>query len=281
MKKALIFLIFLHVWLLPKNGPAESFPPRNSYVNDFAELLSPETKKTLEIILEDFEVKTSQQVFVATFPTHGDEPLESFTSRLANEWKIGYKDAANGVILVIFSKEHRAWIEVGAGLEDRIPFNVRRQLIRTEIAPHFRNGNYDTGTLEVVKHLTRMIEPKYHLPIALQREPSLIRIVALTAAGFLCLMFLLDLFSYFKYCLAVRRDFDHLYSMSIGVYSFLEWWLLYGLLANLCETIYFNFFIQWLNPHYLITARGVEEPEFRFRSRPGGRFRGNGTWGRW
>ena len=195
-KLALIGFLIL-VWILTtEKSKAEETPSQTSYVNDFAELLSPETQKNLEILLEDFEAKTSQQLLAATFQTHGDEPMESFTNRIAQEWKIGYKNAGKEAIFVIFEKEHRAWIEVGSGLEDRIPFNLRRKLVRDKIAPHFRNGEYDAGTLDTIRYLIRAIEPEYEFPTLTSIGFSWTHISIIATGIFACLVVL---FFYFKH----------------------------------------------------------------------------------
>src|SRR5262245_30582073 len=91
--------------------------PTGYRVNDFASVLSADAKTRLESKLRQFEKETTTQIAVAIFPSLEDESLEDFSVRMAEAWKIGGKANSNGVLLVIFIKEHKARIEVGYGLE--------------------------------------------------------------------------------------------------------------------------------------------------------------------
>ncbi|HMK38496.1 MAG TPA: TPM domain-containing protein, partial [Bacteroidota bacterium] len=56
--------------------------------------------------------------------------------------KIGRKGKDNGVLLVVARNDRKARIEVGYGLEGVLPDALAGQIIRHEIGPHFRQGDY-------------------------------------------------------------------------------------------------------------------------------------------
>src|SRR3990167_213232 len=116
-----------------------------SYVNDYASLLSPGVRQTLEARLEAFERETSNQLVVAVFQSLEGASLEDFSVRLAEKWKVGTKDRDNGVILLIFKEDRAVRIEVGYGLEGALPDAVAKLIIENEIVPRFRQGKFDEG----------------------------------------------------------------------------------------------------------------------------------------
>ena len=131
---------------------ALSIPPKpQSYINDYAGLLSSEAKQKLESALYDFDRETSSQIFVAIFPSMEGEALEDFSIRLFDQWKPGTKKNDNGVLLIIFRDERKIRIEVGYGLEGALPDAVANQIIREEMTPAFRQGNYYQGILNAVE----------------------------------------------------------------------------------------------------------------------------------
>ncbi len=112
----------MNVWAL---GLALVFqaalPALTGRVVDRAGILSPEEEASLTAKLEQIENQTSVQFVVATIPSLEDEPIEDFSIRLAEAWKIGQAGLDNGAIIVVVPSERRIRIEVGYGLEPVIP----------------------------------------------------------------------------------------------------------------------------------------------------------------
>ena len=131
------------------------------YVNDTAGLLSPSVRQDLERTLADFEQATSNQVVVAIFPSLEGASLEDFSIRLAKQWKLGTAKKDNGIILLIFSEDRQVRIEVGYGLEGALPDAVASQIIRDQITPLFREGNYDQGVIAAVSAIIRATKGEY------------------------------------------------------------------------------------------------------------------------
>ena len=165
-KRSLFFLIYLSIsyFFSFLHANALSIPERpTSYVNDYANLLSPEAKKEIENTLSVFEKQTSNQITVAIFESLEDESLEDFSIRLASKWKIGTKEKDNGVILLIFKKEHEVRIEVGYGLEGVLPDAICDQIIRHEVVPSFKKGDFDTGVSNAISAIISTTKGEYTL----------------------------------------------------------------------------------------------------------------------
>lgn len=271
------FLWFSTSWMAGLAQP----PNLRPHVTDQAELLSAQTRSVLEKILSDFEEATTHEIFVATFPTLGDETMEAFGNRLADEWKIGYKDLANGAIFIIFKKEHQAWLEVGSGLERRLPFPFRKELIDRELAPYFRSHQYDAGVFKAVKKIVQKVDPLYYVPRGNPEKSAPLWKKLLFGFVFIFLFTLLfDVISYRVYLNEILEHPQSAYQKRIGKYSFLEWWLIYGLLTTVFEYAYYRLFIFWFNPGWSITSRGAGRVLLAGKTGRG-RFWGNGISGRW
>jgi len=131
--------------LLPFSLEALDVPPLKAHVNDYAHMFSARTVRETERTLADFEAKESTQIAVLTVPTLAGENLEEYSIKVAEAWKIGLKNIDSGVILLIAEKERKVRIEVGRGLEGRLTDLISGQIIRNEITPHFKTGDYDGG----------------------------------------------------------------------------------------------------------------------------------------
>src|SRR5512135_2730718 len=84
-------------------------------VNDTAGILSPATIRELEGMLKAHEDSTSNQVAVLTIRTLDGEPIESYSLRVAEAWKLGQKGKDNGALLLVASGDRKVRIEVGSG----------------------------------------------------------------------------------------------------------------------------------------------------------------------
>ncbi len=138
----------------------------SSYVNDTAALLSEPTRQKIEGMLAAFEKETSNQIVVAIFPSLEGQVLEDFSIQLAEKWKIGGKKNNNGIILLIFKEDRAVRIEVGYGLEGTLPDALAGQIIRTEISPFFRQGDYDAGVLNALNAIIQATRGEYKVKVS-------------------------------------------------------------------------------------------------------------------
>ena len=165
---ALICLLF--AW--PSAASALSVPDKpQAYVNDYAGLLSPATRAELEQTLAAFGHDTSNQIFVAIFPSLEGGSLEDFSIRLFDRWKPGTSKHDNGILLVIFPNDRKVRIEVGYGLEGALPDVLAKQIIENEIAPPFREGRYDDGVRRAVGAIMQATRGEYKPASTVNEDP--------------------------------------------------------------------------------------------------------------
>lgn len=131
------------------------------YVNDYAGILTESARQQLEQSLKSFEAESSNQVFVATFPSLEGENLEDVSMRLAEKWKAGQKDKDNGVILLVFKNDRKLRIEVGYGLEGVLTDALSKSIIQNEIVPYFKQGDYSAGILAGVAAIQKATQGEY------------------------------------------------------------------------------------------------------------------------
>ncbi len=121
------------------------------HVNDFANMLKPETITSLETSLSEFERTTNNEIAVVTIETHGsDETIETYAEKIFQEWGIGKEKEDNGLLLLIARDDREMRIEVGYGLEPIITDIESSRIIREILTPAFQSGEYDRGTEEAL-----------------------------------------------------------------------------------------------------------------------------------
>ena len=140
------FAICLVLFLFQGIGALALDVPRlQNRVTDLAGLLTPEQTAGLESKLQDLENTDSTQVAVLIIPSLEGESLEDYSIRVAEAWRLGQKGRDNGAILLISMKDRAIRIEVGYGLEEKLTDAYTSRIIRNEIVPRFRGGDFFGG----------------------------------------------------------------------------------------------------------------------------------------
>lgn len=157
---AFTFLIAVPL-LFAISGLALEVPDLKSRVNDYADMLSPETKSILETKLKELEKSDSTQLAILTIPSLEGDAIENFSIRVAEKWKIGQKKLDNGAILLISKNDRKIRIEVGYGLEGKLTDLISARIIRDVIAPNFKKGNFDQGVLDAIDAITSVVKGEF------------------------------------------------------------------------------------------------------------------------
>lgn len=130
-------------------------------VHDDAHILKSETIDLLEKQLKVYEDSTSNQIAVLIVQSLDGDVLEEYSIRVVEKWKLGQKDKDNGVLLLIAVDDHKMRIEVGHGLEGVLTDAQSNRIIRNEIAPNFRRGDYDEGIRAGIDGIIKSIGGEY------------------------------------------------------------------------------------------------------------------------
>ncbi|GLI36631.1 TPM domain-containing protein [Geobacter hydrogenophilus] len=155
------FFLAILIVLLPALASALDVPQLRGYVNDYAGILSAGTVRQLEETLAGFERSDSTQIVVLTVPSLEGDDLETYSIRVAEAWQIGQKGKDNGAILLVAKAERKVRIEVGRGLEGTLTDLVSGRIIRGEITPRFKQGDFDGGVTAGVTAIMAVVKGEY------------------------------------------------------------------------------------------------------------------------
>jgi len=142
-------------------SPAAEIPYLSGRVNDYAGILSPATVQRLTQLLKEHEDSTSNQVVVLTVTSLEGDVLEEYSIRVVENWKLGQKGKDNGVLLLVASDDRKVRIEVGRGLEGDLTDATCDVIIRREIIPQFKEGDYDGGVSRGTEAIVAAIRGAY------------------------------------------------------------------------------------------------------------------------
>ncbi len=164
------------------------------FVNDFANLLSPQAHSLIEQDLQKFEKQTTVEISLAVIDSLDGDSIENKAVAMFKEWGIGKKGKDNGVLLLIARQDREARIEVGYGLEPYITDGRAGEIIRNDIIQNFKNENYDEGVKEALKDIEGYIiqaQPETSQEVARRSIRSIILQIFATQFSFFLFIFFL------------------------------------------------------------------------------------------
>lgn len=153
----LVFLFFIFL----QNIFSLDVPFLSERVIDQTNTLATNTILELTKILKAHEKETSNQIAVLIIPSLEGEILEDYSHKVATTWGLGQKNKNNGVLLLIAKKDRKLRIEVGSGLEGSLTDATSSRIIRNEITPEFKKGNFDQGVKNGIEKIILSIKGEY------------------------------------------------------------------------------------------------------------------------
>lgn len=162
-KISALFLSLFFALLFAQASFAQlSVPPLdNKRVHDEAGVLSAQTIQNLESQLKLHQDSTGNQIAILIVNSLNGESIEEYSLRVAEQWKLGSANNDNGVLLFVAIDDRKMRIEVGQGLEGVLTDAISSQIIRNEMAPQFRQGDYDAGVLLATHAIVQAIAGEY------------------------------------------------------------------------------------------------------------------------
>lgn len=118
MKRTLsLLLVLLFSLLLPLQAAAVVEKSESFYVNDAANVLSPETEERILAINEKLVSDCNNaQLVVVSVPYMDGLYADEYAYQLFNDWGVGSDTENNGMLLLFATRENRGWLAVGDGI---------------------------------------------------------------------------------------------------------------------------------------------------------------------
>jgi len=135
-------------------------PAPTRWVEDRAAFLSTGARDTLDAKLAGYQRATGHQVVVWIDKTLEGAALDDWAARTFEAWRLGRKGSDDGIAIFIFAEDRTIDIEVGYGLEDKVPDAVASRIIREVMTPRLQAGDRDAAVASGVDAVLAAIEGK-------------------------------------------------------------------------------------------------------------------------
>ncbi|MBP1763335.1 MAG: hypothetical protein H6Q65_393 [Firmicutes bacterium] len=175
MKKRIAWLVLAVFVLLGAIGWAEPkippVPTSSFYAQDYAGVLSADTKARINSLGGQLAAKTKAQIVVVTVKTLEGTPPSEYALALLRTWGIGDKTLNNGLVMLVAVSDRQSRIEVGYGLEGALPDAKTGRIQDTYMIPYFQKGDYDRGILNGYLALADEVAKEYKIELKTDTKP--------------------------------------------------------------------------------------------------------------
>lgn len=145
LNKIKILILILFFYLFIPNVKAIVNPTSDFYVNDYANVLSNETKEYIMNKSIALNNASGTQIVVTTVKNLEGKTIEEYSLEFARNAKIGSKEKNDGILILISYEERKLRIEVGYGLEGVITDGKAGRIRDTYMIPYLKNNNWNDG----------------------------------------------------------------------------------------------------------------------------------------
>lgn len=140
-------------------------PTSDFYVNDYARLLSTDTRNYIVNMNQKLYAQTGAQIVVVTVPNLEGDSLEEYATALFRKFGIGDKTKNNGVLLLLALEERQFRVEVGYGLEGRLNDAKTGRIQDEYIIPYLKNNNWNQGIRNGFNAILQEVSEEYGISI--------------------------------------------------------------------------------------------------------------------
>jgi uncharacterized protein len=162
-------------------GPAsaqQKLPEPVGYVNDFADVLTPEREASIERIIDEVRTKSGGEMVVVTLPSLEGEAASQLALRIGREWGIGKKgrpgDAAKetGLVFLVAPNDRQVYIATGIGTNAFITAAEAGRIQDRYVVPAFRAGDYGAGIEAGIAALAQEYATRFNFELSGESAPD-------------------------------------------------------------------------------------------------------------
>lgn len=164
---------------------------KTQYVSNPDDILSRAAVDSLNAIIRHTWEASSAELVVVALESIGEEDIDEYATDLFRHWVIGKKDSNNGVLVMVCRDQRRAVIRSGYGSEGVLPDIICGRILRDDMFPLFKKGDYDGGLLKAVGRIDSLLttegaiaelKSKYANDAAKEKGDSFRAVLTLAAA---------------------------------------------------------------------------------------------------
>jgi len=175
MKKLILLFLLLFSPLTVKAEDIPTQAPTNG-VYDPNRYLTDETINRIKEINDKYAESDLKPQIGFVIVNEIDGNIEQMANETARNWKIGFSDTNNGMLVVIDINNHKIRTETSNSMSTYIT-DYETSILNNSVKYDFRNGDYDSGVNEYLNEYTKMMDRVVSGKEPMSQEEKFMRII--------------------------------------------------------------------------------------------------------
>lgn len=175
MKKLLLLFLLLFSPLTVKAETIPTQAPTNG-VYDPNRYLTDETINRIKEINDKYAESDLRPQIGIVIVNEIDGNIEQVANETARNWKIGFSDTNNGMLVMIDINNHKIRTETSNSMSTYIT-DYETSILNNTVKYDFRNGDYDSGVNEYLNEYTKMMDRVVSGKEPMSHEEKYMRII--------------------------------------------------------------------------------------------------------
>jgi len=145
-------------------GQGSDLPVPNApenWVNDYANVFSEAEEQQLNQKLNSFQYRSSTQIFLVTISENKGYAVGQLAPAIGEKWGVGQRGKDNGLIVLMDMKDRDVFISTGYGVEEYVTDVSAGIIVRNEIVPRFKEGDFYGGIDNATDVLIDLLDGKF------------------------------------------------------------------------------------------------------------------------
>lgn len=135
------------------------------YSNDFAGVLTDETKSYINASGKTLEEASGAQLVVVTVASLENKTVDEYALELGRAWGVGGKEKNNGLVVLLAPNERKITVQVGYGLEGALNDAKVGRFLDDYAVPYLSDNDWDGGVRNLYSALITEVCKEYNIPV--------------------------------------------------------------------------------------------------------------------
>ena len=201
MKRFLIFLIAIISISSAKaqkytveTVPNDRLTDARDYTTNPDGIISAQAEQTINDMLAEAESSATAEVAVVLLNSVGYMDIDDFATQLFKHWGIGKAEKDNGLLFILVQDKREMVFRTGSGMEGVFPDVILSRIIRNDITPSLKEGDFDAGVIAGISQICEIMknpEVVQEIKQQIQKEEDeamLLLLIMYLSIGFIILL---------------------------------------------------------------------------------------------
>lgn len=206
-------------------------------------IISQSAEDKINQLIQVIRDSTSAEIAVVLLNSIGTEDIDDFGTSLFMDWGIGKKSNDNGLLFLLVYDQRQMIFRTGYGIEGLLPDIILGRIIRNDISPYLKAGDFDNGVVNGMERVSHyLLDPNAisEIKAADQQKQENIKKFGIGYLGITVIVFVIFVVFLFYVLFSSKTNYKKYLALDTGKSVVVVFAVLFPVLMILYAVFYFR-----------------------------------------